>query len=164
MFKKQEDSSKKLSFFKRISLLLNLATILFYAIFVAIKLVTDSGIYWLNVGLLIATGLYLLFFLATFFIGSKSAQKVGKKTYKTVKRVLILLNAVMTIMLVFTSKDGNAFVTILLSTFTILNLFVQVVLEIVIGKITKRLTHGVQVVKEKVFSIFKRKEERTKEE
>ncbi|MBQ2723482.1 MAG: hypothetical protein IJF72_02390 [Clostridia bacterium] len=75
-----------------------------------------------------------------------------------------MINALLTLMLMFTSKDGNPILTILLSTFTILNLFVQVVVEIVIGKITKRLTHGVQVVKEKFFSIFKRTEERTKEE
>lgn len=160
----REDSTKKLSFFGRISFFLNVVTILFYLGFVAVKLITKSGIDWINYLMLTATIIYLLFFLITFKMGAKNTQKTAKKTYKNFKRVLLLINALLTLMLMFTSKDGNPILTILLSTFTILNLFVQVVVEIVIGKITKRLTHGVQVVKEKFFSIFKRTEERTKEE
>ena len=160
----REDSTKKLSFFGRISFFLKVVTILFYLGFVAVKLITKSGIDWINYLMLTATIIYLIFFLITFKMGAKNTQKTAKKTYKNFKRVLLLINALLMLMLVFTSKDGNPILTIVLSTFTILNLFVQVVLEIVIGKITKRLTHGVQEVKEKVFSIFKRKEERTKEE
>lgn len=149
----REDSTKKLSFFGRISFFLKVVTILFYLGFVAVKLITKSGIEWINYLMLTATIIYLLFFLITFKMGAKNTQKTAKKTYKNFKRVLLLINALLTLMLVFTSKDGNAFVTILLSTFTILNLFVQVVVEIVIGKITKRLSKRVQTIKEKTSNV-----------
>ena len=163
----REDSTKKLSFFGRISFFLKVVTILFYLGFVAVKLITKSGIEWINYLMLTATIIYLLFFLITFKMGAKNTQKTAKKTYKNFKRVLLLINALLTLMLVFTSKDGNPILTIVLSIFTILNLLVQMVVDAIVNAISKRLSKRVQTIKEKTSDVkqyFKNRFQRPNEE
>lgn len=140
---KEKANKNKLSFFAKIDVARTVITLAVYVVMVLLNKLQNKGNEVINNFLLALTLLYLLLYVIFVLIAYKPSKQVRKKTakvYKNTKRVLIILNTVMTILSIITVWNGReSFVRILWALFTILSLFTQIVVEILISVFTKRV-------------------------
>ncbi len=95
-----------------------LLSILFYFSYVGFNLYMGSGIYFINITLLITTLVYLLFYIYSVYIEeNKKVKKMSKKIFKRIKKVLALLNACLVFVGLFSAN--NSFLSIVLAIVTL---------------------------------------------
>lgn len=95
---KGDNNRRRLSVFAALSLISGALSALFYVCYVVFLFVAGKGNAIVNYCLLAFTSGYLVFYLISMICtltdrGSKTAHKIGIKTYKMLRRLMILANA-----------------------------------------------------------------------
>ena len=118
---------KRITTYRNISWLLY---IIFYLIYLTINIFINKGNYYINMILLILTGVYLLMYIYSAFIAmNKRLRKQSKKIFIKSKKFIAFANASLVLTSVI-SNDSNSFFTVFFAVITIITYLLYLTIDI----------------------------------
>lgn len=141
----------KFSIFKKIDLARNIITILLYMAYVTYSIMSKKGNEIINLILIIVALTYLIFFIFTVYLDyqiklekklaskdkiinkkeTKKIKKAGKKTYKNVKKILLFINACLTITAIINAGVVVNPIAIIMACLTIIGFIIHLLILII---------------------------------